>query len=75
MPTNDQRRKLRPSSAPAGPTRCCSEIGAAAVVAVVLWLLDVAGVSGLSFGGLLILKAVYCGVLGFAVAPLTVAGR
>ncbi|HYO00466.1 MAG TPA: hypothetical protein VET27_00625 [Mycobacterium sp.] len=43
-------------------------VGAAAVVAVALWLLDVAGVSGLSFGGLLLLKAVYCGGLGFAVA-------
>jgi hypothetical protein len=47
-------------------------IGAAAVVATAFWLLHLVGVSGLSIGGLLILKAVYCGVLAFVVARWTI---
>jgi hypothetical protein len=46
--------------------------GAAVLVAIAFWLLDAAGVSGLSFGALLIVKAGYCGVLGFAVARWTI---
>ena len=47
-------------------------IGAAAVVGIALWLLDVAGMSGVSFFGLLIFKALYCGLLGFGVARWTI---
>ena len=47
-------------------------IGAAAVVGIAFWLLDVAGVSGVSFFGLLIFKALYCGLLGFGVARWTI---
>jgi hypothetical protein len=47
-------------------------IGAAAVVGIALWLLDVAGVSGVSFFGMLIFKALYCGLLGFGVARWTI---
>ena len=47
-------------------------LGAAAVVGIALWLLDLAGVSGVSFFVLLIFKAVYCGLLGFGVARWTI---
>lgn len=47
-------------------------LGAAAVVGITLWLLDLAGVSGVPFFVLLIFKAVYCGLLGFAVARWTI---
>jgi hypothetical protein len=45
---------------------------AAVAVALVCWLLARAGVNGLSFAGLLILKALYCGALGFVVARCTI---
>lgn len=44
---------------------------AAAAVALVCWLLARLGVDGLTFAGLLILKALYCGALGFVVARWT----
>ena len=43
-------------------------IGVAAVVTLAFWLLHVLDISGLSFGGFLVFKAVYCGLLGFVVA-------
>nr|WP_313776834.1 hypothetical protein [Mycobacterium sp.] len=45
-------------------------LGASAAVAAVLvfWLLDVIGVVGMPFWGLLVLKSTYCGVLGGVVA-------
>ena len=41
---------------------------AAALVVAAFWLLHVVGVSTLSLGWLMAVKAVYCGVLGFVVA-------
>ena len=41
---------------------------AAAVVVAVCWLLDLLGVSGLTLNQMIVVKAVYCGLLGFAVA-------
>jgi len=43
-------------------------VGVAAFVTLTFWLLHVLDVSGLSFGGFLVFKAVYCGLLGFVVA-------
>lgn len=43
-------------------------VGAAAVVTLAFWLFHALGISGLSFGGFLVFKAVYCGLLGFVVA-------
>src|SRR5262245_59565999 len=44
---------------------------AAVVVIAVFWLLHLRGVSGLTLGQMLVVKAVYCGLLGFAVARWT----
>lgn len=41
---------------------------AAALVVAILWLLHVVGVSTLSLGWLMAVKAVYCGTLAFVVA-------
>lgn len=43
---------------------------AATIVVVALWLLDRSGVTGLTFAGLLAVKAGYCGVLAYVVARL-----
>lgn len=43
-------------------------VGAAAAAVLVFWLLDVIGVVGIPFWGLLVLKSAYCGVLGGLVA-------
>jgi hypothetical protein len=45
-------------------------LAAATTVVVVLWLLDRGGVTGLTFPGLLAVKAGYCGVLAYVVARL-----
>jgi hypothetical protein len=49
-------------------------LGAAAAVVVVVacWLLDLLGVSGLTLSQMLVLKAAYCGLLGFGVARWTI---
>ncbi len=46
-------------------------LGAAAAV-VACWLLDLLGVSGLTLNQMHIVKAAYCGLLGFAVARWTI---
>jgi hypothetical protein len=43
-------------------------VGAAVAVTVVFWLLDSAGLAGIPFWGLLVLKAGYCGALGYLVS-------
>ena len=63
---------LRRTPARAGWFGLTLGVAAAAAVAVALWLLDSAGVSGMSFTGLLLFKAVYCGVLGFGVTRWTI---
>lgn len=45
---------------------------AAVVLAVACWLLDLLGVSGLTLNQMLVVKAAYCGLLGFAVARWTI---
>jgi hypothetical protein len=45
---------------------------AAVVVAVACWLLDLLGVSGLTLKQMLVVKAAYFGLLGFAVARWTI---
>lgn len=47
-------------------------IGAGAAGLAVFWMLAVTGVSGMPFWGLLVLKAGYCGVLGYLVARWTI---
>lgn len=46
-------------------------VGAAVSVTVVFWLLDFAGLAGIPFWGLLVLKAGYCGALGYLVSSWT----
>ena len=45
---------------------------AAAVLVVVCWLLGLLGMSGLTLRQMIVVKAVYCGLLGFAVARWTI---
>lgn len=67
-----RRRLLMMLPAQAGWLGLLLGLGAAAVVGSALWLLNLAGVSGMSFFVLLIFKAVYCGLLGFGVSRWTI---
>lgn len=46
-------------------------VGAASAAAVVFWLLNLAGLDGMPFWALLVLKAGYCGALGYLVSRVT----
>ena len=65
------RRKLAISPRRPGWLGACSGVGAAVAVVAALWLLDRSGVAGLSFPAFVMVKAGYCGFLGFVVVRLT----